>query len=142
VNIPLTVLADRYLASPSPKKEEEMLVMLEPVIQQKILTLIGNEHEAEDLHIIASLGASKAIRTWKKEEGAFFRWCMICIYRAIGDYLRTNGVLIRTPRSLKGIMQIEYVPFDTIVEFLEGKDSTLCRTEQERQLLLATFSCE
>lgn len=146
--ISIQVLAERYVDSPSKKKEEEMLVLLEDSLVKRCKFLrvrdktLDDMGELDDLVQIARVSVIKAMKSYKKDKCLFKNWLSRIIWQDIGNYRQLEGVLFRIPRQLAKSFRVQYISMNDVSDFLEDKVTsvTLFKTEQERQSLLELFS--
>jgi DNA-directed RNA polymerase specialized sigma subunit len=107
--VALQVLAMRYLEEPTGRKEEQVLVLLEDAIRRQCDRIVSTTSDPEDILQIARIASTRALRSYNPLKGSFYHWSRTCVYRDMGNYFKTEGLLIRIPRDLKGKVSIDII---------------------------------
>ena len=110
----IEVLAQRYLEKPTPRMEEQMLVLLADAIRRHCENITVVHSEQQDLMQIARLASTKAIRTYNPAKGTFYRWSRKCVWQDVGDYLDAENGIIRVPRRQKDGTWIEFITLEAL----------------------------
>ena len=110
----IEVLAQRYLEKPTPRMEEQMLVLLTGSMKRHCDNVVAQGTDMEDLLQIARLASTKAIRTYNPAKGSFYRWSRRCVWQDISHHLQNEGLLIQVPRNLQGKVTIEFLTLEQL----------------------------